>query len=98
MTRRRDATPLSDSLTEFLDTKQPAGTLAGLQRSWPVIVGSAIAKLSSPAHESAGVVTVNCEDSVVAHELQMTSAELLEKLHSELPNSGVSELRFRARK
>lgn len=95
MTRRRDAFPLSDALTEFTDSIQPSTPLATMQKAWPNLVGETVAKWSTPTSESGGTVTVECSDSVVAHELSMMSAQLLEKLASEVPDNRPKRLRFK---
>ncbi|MGB0872230.1 MAG: DUF721 domain-containing protein [Solirubrobacterales bacterium] len=94
MTRRRNPFPLADALGQFTDSVQPPTSLAAIQRAWPDAVGASIAKWASPIGEASGAVTVECDDSVVAHELQMMAPQLLEKLASELPENAPKTLRF----
>ncbi|HEV7918760.1 MAG TPA: DUF721 domain-containing protein [Solirubrobacterales bacterium] len=96
--RRRDPFRLADALTRFTDEVQPQSTLAQVQRSWAAAVGETIAGWATPASERAGVVTVTCSDSVVAHELEMIKPQLLAQLSAELENSlgsgAISDLKF----
>lgn len=95
MTRRRDAFPVGDALTEFTESIQPSTPLATMQKAWPSLVGESVAKWSTPISESGGTVTVECSDSVVAHELSMMASQLLEKLASEVPENRPKQLRFK---
>lgn len=97
MTRRRNPFPLADALGQFTDSAQPPTSLAAVQRAWPDAAGEAIAKWATPTAEAGGVVTVDCDDSVIAHELQMMAPQLLEKLAIQLPENAPKELRFRVR-
>lgn len=72
----------------------PQTTLAKVQQAWPVAVGETVAKWASPVSERAGVVTLACIDSMVAHELEMMKPELLEKLANLLPGGAPIELKF----
>lgn len=95
MSKRRNPFPLADALAEFTDSIQPATPLATMQKAWPGLVGDAVAKWSTPVSESGGVVTIECSDSMVSHELSMMSGELLEKLASEVPGNRPKKLRFK---
>ncbi len=97
MTRRRNPFPLADALGQFTDSVQPSTPLAAIQRAWPIAAGAAIAKWATPTGEANGVVTVECDDSVIAHELQMMAPQLLEKLAFELPEISPKTLRFKVR-
>lgn len=97
MTRRRAPIPVADLLDRFTRDAQPASLLAELQRRWPEAVGETIAGWSAPVSEKGGVVVVECDDSVIAHELEMIKSELLSKLSETLVSGVPRELRFRAR-
>jgi predicted nucleic acid-binding Zn ribbon protein len=97
MVHRRDPVLLGDVLGEFTREAQPATALAEVQRVWPDAVGEVIAKWGSPVSESGGVVTIECDDSMVAGELNMMKESILEKLREKLPERAVSELRFRVK-
>lgn len=94
MTRRRDPMPISDALSDFTESIQPATALASVQKSWPLVVGEAIAKWSTPVSETNGVLMVRCDDSVVAHELSMMADQLLVKLREIDPDRAPKKLTF----
>lgn len=95
MSRRRDPIPLQRALAELTDAIQPAGTLAEVQREWATAVGETIAGWSRPVAERAGIVTVECDGSVIAHEMEMIKPELLVKLNAALGDAAPRDLRFR---
>jgi predicted nucleic acid-binding Zn ribbon protein len=69
--------------------------LAGLQSVWAELVGERIAAVARPVSERAGVVTVDCSDSVWAQELDLMQAQLLERLRERLGERAPQTLRFR---
>lgn len=95
MTRRRAPVPVADLLERFTRDAQPASVLAELQRRWPEVAGETIAGWARPVSERAGVVIVECDDSVIAHELEMIKPELLAKLKEQLENGAPLDLKFR---
>ncbi|MBI4897808.1 MAG: DUF721 domain-containing protein [Actinobacteria bacterium] len=95
MTRRRDPVRLAEALEELTRGAQPPSALAEIQRRWAEVVGETIAGWARPVAERAGVLTVECDDSVIAHELKMMAPQLLEKLAAALPSGAPRELRFR---
>jgi predicted nucleic acid-binding Zn ribbon protein len=70
--------------------------LAAVQRAWPEAVGDLIAAEARPAAERGGVVTVTCSSSVWAHELDLMSPVLIERLNETLEGPVVTRLRCRA--
>lgn len=86
--------PLSEALADFTDSIQPATALAGVQKAWPEVVGETVAKWSTPVSETNGVVTVRCDDSVIAHELTMMADQLLAKLREIDPAKAPQKLVF----
>lgn len=96
MTRRRAPFPVAELLDRFTRDAQPASALAELQRRWTEVAGETIAGWARPVSERAGVVTVECDDSVIAHELEMIKPELLAKLREQLGDDAPRDLRFRA--
>lgn len=86
--------PLSDALADFTESIQPATALAAAQKAWPAVVGDAIAKWSTPISETNGVMTVRCDDSVIAHELTMMADQLLAKLREIEPEKAPRKLVF----
>ena len=97
MVHRRNPFPLSDALEQFTRRVQPTSVLAEVQRSWPAAVGETIAGWTTPVAEKSGVIVVECEDSVVAHELEMLKPELLKKLANALPEKAPRDLKFRVK-
>lgn len=97
--RRRDPIRLADALSDLTAEIQPQSLLAQLQRAWPEAVGDTVAGWTTPVSERAGVITVACTDSVVAHELEMMKPQLLAQVAEALENSAgsraISDLKFR---
>jgi predicted nucleic acid-binding Zn ribbon protein len=99
--RRRDPFPLADAIARFTERIQPQSLLARVQRAWPEAAGETVAGWATATSERAGVVTVECDDAMIAHELEMMKLELLEKLRTALgdaPAAGaLADLKFRVR-
>jgi len=89
---RRLAGPL-DALTAEL---APASTLARVQEVWERTVGPAIAAAARPTAERSGVLTVICEASVWAQELELMAPELILRLNGALAADALRELRCRS--
>lgn len=96
MSRRREPLPIAGALSELTRQIQPSSVLAEVQRCWPEAVGETIAGWARPVGEKSGVVIVQCDDSVIAHELEMIKSDLLQKLTSRVASGAPRELRFRA--
>jgi predicted nucleic acid-binding Zn ribbon protein len=79
-----------------MDDLAPSTPLAAIQRVWAEAVGELIAAEARPAAERAGVVTVTCSSSVWAHELDLMSPVLIERLNAALAVPVVTRLRCRA--
>lgn len=76
----------------------PSSMLAQAQTVWPAAVGAQIAAHCEPAFERAGTLTVICDSSVWAAELEMRSGDLLAALNEALkPRCAVARLRFQTR-
>jgi predicted nucleic acid-binding Zn ribbon protein len=67
--------------------------LAEIQRAWPEAVGAAIAQHAKPTAERAGVLTVLCESSVWAQELDLMSQGILERVNGVLRAGHITRLR-----
>jgi predicted nucleic acid-binding Zn ribbon protein len=87
--------PLAGALREFTATLAPASKLARVQEAWEGTVGPAIAASARPTAEHDGVLTVTCEASVWAQELDLMSDSLIPLLNAALGGDGVRELRCR---
>jgi predicted nucleic acid-binding Zn ribbon protein len=92
---RRAPRPLSLALGALRSTLAPATTLARVQEVWEEVAGPAIAAAARPVAEREGVLTVSCESSVWAQELDLMGAELLPRLNARLGAGRVRELRCR---
>jgi predicted nucleic acid-binding Zn ribbon protein len=86
---------LSGALEQLTSTLAPATTLARVQAVWESVSGPAIAAAAHPSAEHDGVVTVLCEASVWAHELDLMGADLVARLNEALDQQIVHELRCR---
>ena len=94
MTRfNRSPRLLSGSLDTFAKQLAPDTVLAEIQRAWPDAVGAAIAHHAKPVAERAAVLTVSCESSVWAQELDLMSQSILERLNGVLSAGHITRLR-----
>jgi predicted nucleic acid-binding Zn ribbon protein len=87
--------PFSAAIADFTRAARPVTTLARVQQAWESAAGAAIAVAASPTAERDGVLTVTCEAAVWAQELDLMSAELIQRLNTELGDELVRELRCR---
>jgi len=95
--RRRAPRSLGTVLPAALAGAQPPTLLAQVQALWPRVAGEALAAATSPVAERDGVVTIACESSLWAHELDLLQRDLLTRLTDALDTSGagtVERLRF----
>jgi predicted nucleic acid-binding Zn ribbon protein len=73
----------------------PASTLARVQAAWERAAGPAVAAAARPVSERDGVLTLACESSVWAQELDLMAATLIDRLNAELDGEAIRELRCR---
>jgi predicted nucleic acid-binding Zn ribbon protein len=73
----------------------PASDLARVQAIWDDAVGREVAAAARPTAMRAGALTVTCEASVWAQELELMGPALLERLNALLAGTAVTELRCR---
>jgi predicted nucleic acid-binding Zn ribbon protein len=95
--RRSAPRPLSAALDGVVRDTEPATLLARMQGIWPEVAGEAVAAAAGPVAEREGLVTVACESSLWAHELELLGPDLLARLRGRLDGSGsgtVVRLRF----
>ncbi len=71
----------------------PATALAEAQGAWTEAVGPGIAERARPVTERAGVLTIACESSVWAQELDLMSEAILERLNKRLRSTRIVRLR-----
>jgi len=93
--RRTEPRPLSHAIATLADRLAPHTTLADVQRVWPAAVGEVIAAQAEPTAERDGVLTVTCEASVWAQELDLMAGEILARLNGALGGEPLQELRCR---
>jgi predicted nucleic acid-binding Zn ribbon protein len=94
MTRfNRSPRLLSGTLETLTQRLAPETVLAEAQRAWLDAVGAAIAERAKPVAERAGVMTISCESSVWAQELDLMSEAILERLNRGLTRGQIAKLR-----
>jgi predicted nucleic acid-binding Zn ribbon protein len=84
---------LTGSLETLARQLAPDTLLAETQRAWPDAVGPAIAQRAKPVAERAGVLTISCESSVWAQELDLMSEAILERINQDLRSGQIARLR-----
>ncbi|MFN8149565.1 MAG: DUF721 domain-containing protein [Solirubrobacterales bacterium] len=94
--RMRMPRRLGGALERVLDEEAPATLLAAVQRAWPDVCGEAIAAHAEPVAERAGTVTIACESSTWAQELEMMGEPLRERIAAAVGPDRVLALRFTA--
>jgi predicted nucleic acid-binding Zn ribbon protein len=92
--RRLAPRPLSAALDGVVGDVAPATLLARVQAVWGSVAGPRLAAAARPVSERDGVVTVACESSVWAQELELLAPELLAGLETALEGCFVTKLRF----
>jgi predicted nucleic acid-binding Zn ribbon protein len=91
----RSPRPLALALEDLAAELSPASVLGRVQTVWARATGPAIAAVAAPVAEREGVLTVRCESSVWAHELEMLARELIDSLNRELGSETIVKLRCR---
>ena len=95
MSRRRAPRQASTAIRAARDRAAPRTALAAVQAAWDGVAGEQLAKVATPVSERSGTVTIECADSVWAHELDLMQEQLLERLRAELGELAPAALRFR---
>ncbi len=91
--RRRGPRPIGEAVTALQRSLAPATVLAEVQRAWPAAVGEGIAAKAAPVSERSGTVTVVCEASVWANELDLLAPMVIEQLNAAIGRPAVRKLR-----
>jgi len=86
---------ISSALAELTAELAPATTLARVQEIWEAAAGPAIATVSRPVAERAGVLVVSCEAAVWAQELELMGGELIARVNARLGSDAITRLRCR---
>jgi len=92
--RRLAPRPLSAALDGVVGDVAPDTLLARVQAAWTGVAGPRLAEAAAPVSEREGVVTVACESSVWAHELELLAPDLLAALEGRLDGRLATKLRF----
>jgi predicted nucleic acid-binding Zn ribbon protein len=95
MSRRRAPRQAAEAIQAARDRAAPKTGLAAVQSAWAGAVGEQLAAVASPVSERAGTLTIECADTVWAHELDLMQAQLLERLQAQLGDAAPAALRFR---
>ena len=85
--RRRAPRPLGIAAHAAAARAAPATRLARVQGCWPAVAGPVVAGEAEPSTERDGVLTIACASAVWAQELDLLSADLLERLNAALAGS-----------
>jgi predicted nucleic acid-binding Zn ribbon protein len=96
--RRLAPRALRLALPGAIVNSRPATLLARVQALWPEVAGAALAASTTPVSEREGVVTVACESSLWAHELDLLQRDLVDRMNESLgggEGAGVTRLRFK---
>jgi predicted nucleic acid-binding Zn ribbon protein len=95
--RRRGPRPISEAVATLRSQTSPPTLLAAVQACWEDVAGPEIAAHAVPVREHQATVTVACDSSVWAAELDLMAPQLLERLNEALGVPiALSELRFTA--
>jgi predicted nucleic acid-binding Zn ribbon protein len=87
--------PIGFALEALSGDLAPASTLGRVQEAWERAAGAQISAAATPASERDGVLTVRCESSVWAQELELMKDVLVERLNAELGEHAIRALRCR---
>jgi predicted nucleic acid-binding Zn ribbon protein len=93
--RRPAPRPLAVALEGLTGELAPASPLARVQELWELAAGPAIAAAARAIAYHEGVLTLACESSVWAQELDLMADELIARLNAALGSEDVRELRCR---
>jgi predicted nucleic acid-binding Zn ribbon protein len=95
--RRRPAPrAVGGAVGELAARLAPATLLGEVQRVWDAVAGPAVAASATPTAEHGGVLTVTCESSVWANELDLMGPQLVAAINAALGRDAVKSLRCRA--
>jgi predicted nucleic acid-binding Zn ribbon protein len=90
---RRSPRTLTEALSALTATLAPATPLARVQEIWSEAAGPTIAAAARPVSERDGVLTVSCEASVWAQELDLMAGEIVPRINAALGAPEICELR-----
>ncbi len=90
---RRSPRSLSHALAPLQASVSPTTLLAEVQAAWVGAVGELVAKEARPVTERAGTLTVACIAAAWAHELELMSESIIERLNAALTKGRINDLR-----
>ena len=90
---RRSPRSLASRFDALAERLAPDTVLGAAQSAWREAVGPSISSRAWPVSERAGVLTVACESSVWAQELDLMSDAILERLNGALKRGRLAKLR-----
>lgn len=90
---RRSPRQLASAFEALAQELAPRTVLGDAQSAWRDTVGQSIAERAWPVSERGGVLTVSCESSVWAQELDLISGPILERLNVRLGQAHIVRLR-----
>ena len=95
-TKGRDPLSLSDTIDRMLKQSGWTGQLAkeDLGLRWKEIAGEETAAHSTPTSLTNGTLTIQCDSTAWAKNLQFMRAHLLTQIVTQLPEAGVEAVRF----
>jgi predicted nucleic acid-binding Zn ribbon protein len=82
--RRQGPRPITAALDELTRRIEPLTLIARVQRVWDDVAGELVAEETRPVSEGGGTVTIACNSSTWAGELQMLSGDYLKRLNEDL--------------
>jgi predicted nucleic acid-binding Zn ribbon protein len=94
--RRPSPRPLTTALDSLNARLAPATVLARVQERWSSAVGPALAARAAPSAERDGVLTVLCDGSVWAQELDLMAPQILASVNEALGEQALHSLRCRS--
>lgn len=90
---RSSPRPLASVVRALERELAPASTLARVQEVWELAAGPEIAAAAQPTAERDGVLTLTCEASVWAQELDLMAPTILARLNQALRSGRLTRLR-----
>lgn len=92
----REPASLDDALLKLTDQSGWAGPLAreDLVRRWEQVAGAETAQHSTPTSLTNGTLTIQCDSTAWAKNLQFMRAHILTRIVTTYPEAGVDAVRF----
>jgi len=91
--KRREPRRIAAAVRSVAGQAAPPTTLAQVQSCWEDVAGAAVVAAARPLSEHDGVLTIACESSSWAHELELLSRDLLARLNEAVQEPSTGRLR-----